>query len=115
MSQPDTAILAVYAEKSGLAKSAESAATILRSANNAALKARYNDKLVRLSAVSHDIAVAEAQISTGITTAGYKNASATKAYILRIAETFHYQCSEGNCDIVPGYKLLNAIIASLQK
>jgi hypothetical protein len=115
MDQQDTAILAVYAETVGLAKSAAAAATLLRSANNAALKSQYGDKLVRLSkGIIDDIAEARNMLTEGITVAGIHDEKLTTGHVLILARQFKYQCEEGDCDPRPGYKLIVAIVNNLE-
>jgi len=89
MTTEETVLLAAYAAHHSLVPrlSAARAATTLRSANNAALAARYGDKPIPLKGVSALVdnpATAEAAQHTSPET------------IHRLACTFAYQCCEGD-------------------
>lgn len=115
MTQQDTAILAVHAKNAGLTSCPKKAATILRSANNAALAARYGDKAVNLRNITFDLENAQKALTKGITShAGKRDDLATKNYVKRIGDTFVYQCSEGDCESLKSYKFLLSIVQSLE-
>jgi hypothetical protein len=102
----DTALLAAYAAYHKLTPNAARAATSLRSANNAALKARYNEPPTPLprgfKKTMSDMAVSPEQ--------PLSIADVSPAHILRIADTFAYQCQEGNVwETHPGCALLRKI------
>ena len=77
-------------------------AKVLRQLNNQALSARYSDRPVFLA---RDIMPTIAAASKWLE-------SASAADIRGIVECFKYQCSEGDCDTRPAWKLILDIEAN---
>lgn len=106
MTDYQTCLMAQFAVHAGYVKDARRTATLLRSANNQALKDRYDAKPVRLSQVTKNLEVAKSAIEQGVTSAGVRSEVLTVIYLNRIANIFEYQCSEGAFQDRPGYKLI---------
>lgn len=111
MSQADTALLAAYAESKGYVKNAHYAMSMLRSANNAALVARYGAQVTPLQGVHLSIKNAREALERGITVGGVYSPDLTVSHIKQLAREFIYQCSEGDVmDTHPGAKILTNIM-----
>jgi hypothetical protein len=102
MTQNDTLILGAACRQLGLSSSIVDAARSLRKANNQALKSRYGDKPVYLRLLS--MSVVNAQIDASVL---------STRELIGLAERFHYQCAEGDCDPREGYQLIVTLVGAL--